>query len=201
MLVLQCRTEIARPKPPEVAMTAPPRSSRLQGAFMFMPKKGPADNMRSAALALLVLAAPLAAATSLHAQGPDGEDMRYSFHRVEDGFLRLDMRNGQVSLCSRRAVGWTCQVVPDDRLALESEIARLQTNNAALKKELLDRGLALPGAVRDEPKPAPPAAKGPAQPSAPSQADIDKVRKFIGQAWQRLVDMINSLQREFLQKT
>ena len=39
---------------------------------------------------------------------------------------------------------------PDERTALESEIGRLQSENAALKKELLARGLALPGGVKDE---------------------------------------------------
>ena len=37
-------------------------------------------------------------------------------------------------------------MVPDERSALETEIARLQGENATLKKELLARGLPLPGA-------------------------------------------------------
>ena len=57
---------------------------------------------------------------------PENEDNRYQFNRVEDGYLRLDLKTGQVSLCSRRAVGWACQTVPDDRAAFDGEIARLQ---------------------------------------------------------------------------
>jgi hypothetical protein len=53
----------------------------------------------------------------------ENDDSRYSFHRVQDGYLRLDVRTGQVALCSRRQVGWACQVLPDDRIVLESEIA------------------------------------------------------------------------------
>ena len=37
----------------------------------------------------------------------------------DDGYLRLDQRTGQVSLCSRAVVGWACQPVPDERTALE----------------------------------------------------------------------------------
>ena len=75
--------------------------------------------------------------------------------------LRLDGRTGQVSLCGRAAAGWACQAVPDERAALEAEIARLQDDNAALKKELLARGLPLPSGV----KPTHRAARAPTRPS------------------------------------
>ena len=77
----------------------------------------------------------------------ESDDARYSFNRVDEGYLRLDGRTGQVSLCTRRPAGWACQTVADDRAALEAEIARLQGENAALKKEMLARKLPLPGAV------------------------------------------------------
>ena len=58
---------------------------------------------------------------------------RFSFNRVDDGFLRLDNQTGQVAFCSPPAVGWACQAVPEDRAALEKEIARLQDEVASLK--------------------------------------------------------------------
>jgi hypothetical protein len=57
---------------------------------------------------------------------PDNENGRYSFSSVADGVLRLDTRTGQVSQCSRSDAGWVCKAVPDERSALETEIARLQ---------------------------------------------------------------------------
>ena len=72
---------------------------------------------------------------------PAADDGRYTFHRVDDSFVRLDGRTGQVSVCGREATGWACQAVPDERAALEETIGRLQGDNAALKKELLARGL------------------------------------------------------------
>ena len=59
------------------------------------------------------------------------------------------------------ATGWSCKMVPDERAALESEIGRLQRDNAELKKSLLARGLELPNGIVAEapaaPAPVPPA--------------------------------------------
>ena len=50
---------------------------------------------------------------------PQTDDRRYTFNRVDDGYLRLDGRTGQVSLCLQRPAGWACQAVPDERTALQ----------------------------------------------------------------------------------
>jgi hypothetical protein len=129
---------------------------------------------------------------------PEGDDSRYTFNRIDDGYLRLDGRTGHVSICARHPVGWTCQSVPDERAALEAEIARLQGENIAIKKELLARNVPLPGTV----KPEPPAAK-PGEPrlQLPNDADLDKVMNFIEKIWRRLVEMIATLQKDMLKKT
>ena len=78
---------------------------------------------------------------------------RYSFNRVDDGFLRLDHATGQIAYCSAHTVGWACQAVPEDRAALEREIGRLQDEVAALKKEVAE--------LRAQPPPAPRPAAAP----------------------------------------
>jgi hypothetical protein len=133
------------------------------------------------------LVAPLA-----HAQTPETEDNRYQFNRVEDGYLRLDLKTGQVSLCSRRPVGWACQAVPDDRAAYDGEIARLQGENAALKKAMLDRSLALPGGVT----PDAPAVRGDRDLKLPNHADVDRMVSAVEKVWRRLVEMLMSLHKD-----
>src|SRR5262245_53686212 len=150
--------------------------------------------MRSCVFALTMSLAPLAAASTEPAT-PDSENGRYSFNPVADGVLRLDTRTGQVSQCSRSDAGWTCKAVPDERSSLETEIARLQGENATLKKELLARELPLPGL------PSPPAAK-PSEPELklPSDADVDKVMSFLEKVWRRLIEMGRTVQRDVEKK-
>ena len=100
--------------------------------------------MRLFALALTVSLAASGAAPAQTAT-PDSENGRYNFHPVTDGVLQLDTRTGQVSQCSRSDARWACKLVPDERSALESEVGRLQGEIVTLKKELLARGLPLPG--------------------------------------------------------
>jgi hypothetical protein len=125
----------------------------------------------------------------------DTEQGRFSFHKVDEGFLRLDTRSGQVSLCNHKSLGWACETIPDERLALENEIARLQNGNAALKKELLTRGLALPESVKPEPPLASNSDKN-LELKLPSQADIDRVMTFMEKVWRRMIETANNLQKD-----
>jgi hypothetical protein len=115
---------------------------------------------------------------------------------VQDGLLRLDTRTGQVSVCSKRAAGWACQPVPDERAALETEIARLQTDNAALKKEMIARGLPLPGGMRSDPSGARPQIEL----KLPSDAEIDRLMTFMEKIWRRLIDMVQGMQKDIEKK-
>ena len=148
-------------------------------------------------------AAPPAAAPS-----PGSDDSRYTFHRVQDNFVRLDGRTGDVSVCGREALGWTCRAVPDERAALESAIGRLQGDNAALKRELLARGLPLPSGMKADPPAVADANKAPAKPAdpglspkLPSDAEVDRVMGFIEKVWRRLVELMVDFQRDMQRKS
>ena len=141
------------------------------------------------------------------APAPGENDGRYSFHRMGDGFVRLDSRTGQLAQCGRGPSGWSCKAVPDERAALESEIARLQRENAELKKSLLSRGLDLPGGVVAQapvPPPVPPLNvpdPSPRAPKAPSDVELDHAITFMKNVWRKLVDMMLDLQRDVQRKS
>jgi hypothetical protein len=143
-----------------------------------------------AALAQAPQSSPVPAPGGAAGLPADADTARFGYHRTDDGFARLDLRTGQVSLCTSRSSGWACQAVPDDRAAFEAEISRLQAENVALKKALLERSLPLPGGVRPEAAvPSPDAGRS-------ADADIDRALSFIERAWRRLIEMMGTLQRE-----
>ena len=122
---------------------------------------------------------------------------RFSFQPVDGGLLRLDSQSGQVAFCGPRTAGWTCQPVPEERAALEAEIARLQDDLDRLRRDT--------AALRETP-PRPPAEVAPsAKPAEPGiklprGEDLERTRAAIEDAWQRLMEMIVNLQRDIMRK-
>jgi len=158
-------------------------------------------NLRSIAIAVAAVCVTLPAVADEAA--PDTAGGRYIFSKIADGFVRLDIQTGAVAQCSQREVGWACVAAPEDRAVLENEIARLRAENAALKKDVLSRGLPLPPGMMPEP---PLAQNGEPQTSTPnlhlpSDADLDRMMAFVGRVWHRFVDAINRAQNQILNKS
>jgi hypothetical protein len=136
---------------------------------------------------------------------PDTENGRYALQAVTDGVIRLDTRTGAVSTCSNNGNGWACYAVPDERNALDVEIGRLQADNERLKAQLAAREPPVTGKI-DEPlpktdslkKPEPKIAEGERKIEIPlpSDRDMDRMMSFLEQAWRRLLDMANRVQKD-----
>lgn len=158
---------------------------------------------------------------------PDNENGRYTFTPTNNGVLRLDTRSGRVTNCNDKGGnGWSCVATPDERVAFDTEIGRLQLENARLKKDtdaLKDQNDSLraqlaqaPGggpvqAVpnSDAPKDATPRDDSFRPPEItnrdgqrkleiplPSDQEIDQMVSFLERTWRRLIDMTTRMQRE-----
>ena len=150
---------------------------------------------------------------------PDAENGRYALSPVTDGVIRLDTRTGAVSTCSNSGTGWACYSVPDERAALDAEIGRLQADNEKskteleksrtelekLKAELAAREPVVTGKIDEAlpktdslKKPEPKVAEGERRIDIPlpSDRDMDRVMSFLEQAWRRLVEMANRMQKD-----
>jgi hypothetical protein len=143
---------------------------------------------------------------------PDSENGRYALSLIADGVIRLDTRTGAVSTCNNTGAGWACYEAPDERAALDAEIGRLQAENEKSKAELeklkaeltarapavegkTDGALPKSGSLK---KPEPKVAEGERKIEIPlpSERDMDRVMSFLEQAWRRLVEMANRVQKD-----
>jgi hypothetical protein len=155
--------------------------------------------------AALVCTGAMGAAAAQTQTMPDSENGRYVLSPVADGVIRLDTRTGDVSTCTNTGTGWACYAVPDERAALDAEIGRLQADNEKLKAQLAAREPVVTGKI-DEPLPKSDSLKKPDSKVAegerkieiplPSDRDMDRVMSFLEQAWRRLVEMANRMQRD-----
>jgi hypothetical protein len=136
---------------------------------------------------------------------PDAQNGRYTLSPVADGVIRLDTRTGAVSTCTNTDTGWACYAVPDERAAYDAEIGRLQADNERLKAQLTEREAVVTGKI-DEPLPKSDSLKRP-EPKLdddarrieiplPSDRDMDRMMSFLEQAWRRLVEIANRMQKD-----
>ena len=153
--------------------------------------------MMRSVIAMLAVAFFGLAAQAQNVPGPS-DTARFTFYRVGDIFLRLDVQTGHVSECSWVSTGWTCKVAPDERMTLETEIDRLSTSNLALKKELLAHGLALPGPGGIKPDPA--LDKRIIGETRMPAVGWKPVTGYVANVWRRMVAMVANLQRDMFRK-
>jgi hypothetical protein len=151
--------------------------------------------------AVVIAALALTATACAEDAGPgdNAGESRFSFYKVDEGFIRLDMKTGEVALCGRQTVGWACVAAPEDRTVLENEITRLQKENAALKQALLSHDLPLPSGAPAMPPPADDEKHLTIR--LPSAEDIDRMVTLVGQVWQRLVEAISNAENQVLHKS
>ena len=160
---------------------------------------------RSAMLAAAWVIGLGAAGDAIAQSVPDIENGRYSLAPVADGVIRLDTRTGAVSTCNNSGAGWACYTVPDERAALDAEIGRLQSDNEKLKAQLAAREPTVTGKIEeplpktDSLKPAPPKADAERKIEIPlpSDRDMDRMMSFLEQAWRRLIEMAQRVQKDF----
>ena len=177
-----------------------------------MPKMITASPLKSVVLAAVMLCGLSSIRANAEQPAPETENGRYTLSTVPDGVIRLDTRTGEVSNCANNGNGWACYLVPDERAAFDAEIGRLQAENEKsrteverLKAELASRPPVAEGKT-DEALPksdslkkaGPKVAEGERKIEIPlpSDRDMDRVMSFLEQAWRRLVEMANRMQKD-----
>lgn len=86
--------------------------------------------MRRIALFAAVLFVPLLAGAS--AAEPD----RYRLEKTPNGYVRMDTRTGEMSICEEKWGELVCRIAADERTAVQAEIERLQDDVKVLEGRL-----------------------------------------------------------------
>ncbi|MEJ8570984.1 hypothetical protein [Microbaculum marinum] len=160
---------------------------------------------------LMVLTVCVATAPALAQETvPDTEGGQYILRRVDGGLMRVDRETGMTSFCRKRDAAWVCEVVADDRVALEEEIERLSSDNSKLAIEigrLKDRIDMLEARLEETPQAGPEAGDPKAgDPKAgddqsafdfPSDEEMDQVMKSFESMMHRFLDMMRDLREEY----
>jgi len=126
---------------------------------------------------------------------PSSEGGRYLLRKSEDGWFRVDQNTGQASLCRQGDVGFTCELVPDDRDALLDEITRLAEENAMLRAQVARGGK--PSQLPGEPDVD---GKKDDDLNLPAKEDIDRMMEVFRSMVDRFVAMVDDLRQDFEKK-
>lgn len=155
------------------------------------------------AMLVILFAVPLAGAQAI--DQPDTEGGRYILRKVESGLMRVDRETGSTSFCRKRDNTWTCELVADDRAALEDEIARLAGDNSELAREIgrLKKRIARLESGAPAMEPETPRSQGEdGEKEAPyldlpSDEEIDQVMQTFQMMMRRFFDMVRGLREDF----
>lgn len=212
--------------PPDLRLDWEICAQRTQKRVMTMDnaafRRLPTEKMTLAAVAVLLALT----ASSAGQSAPDTENGRYTLAPSGDGFLRLDTRSGAASICTDKGQGWICQIMPDERAALDAEIGRLTRDldkikaeqqalqreadelrkaNETLKSQLASRDGPATGKT-EEALPKGDSLRKPEIKSTdgerkleiplPSDRELDKWMAYVEHAWRKLVDLASRLQKD-----
>ena len=150
-----------------------------------------------AALFIVTSIPPLAA--------QNGTPGRYTMHKADDDFIRLDTLTGAVSYCRKSNNQWACDGVKSEVDELRSQIAALKSENGKLDDEvqrlrkLLDRNgppsepdSYAPGGGNTTPDGGPPAPRQSFR--LPSEKEVDQALDYFENMMKKLQDRLKKLE-------
>lgn len=135
---------------------------------------------RIALLVVLLMFAGPAVAEDRNVPPPPADDGNFAMMPATGQHLRIDRRNGAVSLCSERDGKWACELLADDRAAYENRIDELERQLDALRAENAELRAKLSAAT-----------PLPADPSATSEREFDRFLGFADRMFRHFFDLVD----------
>lgn len=108
---------------------------------------------------------------------------RFTLEKTENGFIRMDTRTGEMSICSEKAGQLVCRLAADERRAFEETLSDLSDRVAALEQRLeLEAPGSLPGNSQD---------------AIPDEAELDRALDAMNKMMRGFFGMVEDLRKEF----
>lgn len=124
----------------------------------------------------LVLPGMLLAGFLAPASAQDAE--RYTMEKSATGFVRMDRKTGEMSICDERLGQLVCKVAADERKAFNDEIERLQTRLTDLEARV--------AALESRPSDA-----------LPSKESFEKSLGYMEKFFRRFMDIVKDLEQDW----
>lgn len=147
----------------------------------------PPRQRMEAALRPIALFSPLIVLAMLSGASANEPD-RYRLEKTDDGFVRMDTRTGEMSICEERWNELVCRLAADERTAVQAEIERLQEQmeaRAAAAKALEDRVAALENSL---------AAK--LEQSLPTEEDFNRTMGYMERFFRSFMGIVKEFEGE-----
>jgi len=125
-------------------------------------------------IAILAGVALLAGITVACAQ----ETSRYTLEKTADGYVRMDNRTGEMSICSERSGQLVCRLAADERTAFEDELDRVMGKLEDIEKRLAALEKSAPVNV------------------IPSDEDLEKTLNFMERFFRRFMDVVKDFDKD-----
>ena len=84
----------------------------------------------------IVASAFLVSAMSFPAMAQDTD--RYTMEKSDNGYVRMDRKTGEMSICEERSGQLVCKLAADERSAFQDEVDRLQDRLSGLEKRVAE---------------------------------------------------------------
>ena len=128
---------------------------------------------------------------SLLAGASAAEPDRYRLEKTPNGYVRMDTRTGEMSICQEKWGELVCRMAADERTAVQDEMERLQTELKALNdhlatlKALEDRVTKLENSVTAK-----------IEQSLPTEEDFNKTMSYMERFFRSFIGIVEELEDE-----
>lgn len=117
------------------------------------------------------------------------EPDRYRLEKTPDGYVRMDTRTGEMSMCQEKWGELVCRMAADERTAVQDEIERLQSDIKALEdrvaavKALEDRVAKLENSVTAR-----------IEQSLPTEEDFNKTMSYMERFFRSFMGIVRDFE-------